>query len=148
MLEKDVYQNLDCTSYLLYVSFVFNRLKNLNIKKIKIAFTSTCSSVHLSRVTDLTLLMWVPSDLCSPPQRIQRKTPMFQDAQRVPNNMKHKLMILQLDYLFVHSLRNIYYFQFSVNPTEFVRSSWKGRHFDSCQSRARVFRSSFVMFKK
>lgn len=42
----------------------------------------SCSSVHESRSTDLTLLMWVPMPLWIPEHRMQTKTPRFQLAHR------------------------------------------------------------------
>lgn len=42
----------------------------------------SCSSVHVSRSTDLTLLMCVPMPRWMPEQRMQMKTPRFQLAQR------------------------------------------------------------------
>jgi hypothetical protein len=42
----------------------------------------SCSSVHVSRSTDLTLLMCVPIPRCIPEQRMQIKTPRFQLAHR------------------------------------------------------------------
>jgi hypothetical protein len=41
-----------------------------------------CSSVHVSRSTDLTLLMCVPIPRCMPEQRMHMKTPRFQLAHR------------------------------------------------------------------
>lgn len=42
----------------------------------------SCSSVHESRSTDLTLLMCTPRERCIPEQRIHMKTPKFQAAHR------------------------------------------------------------------
>jgi hypothetical protein len=42
----------------------------------------SCSSFHASRSTDLTRLIWVPIPLWMPEQRIQTKTPRFQEAHR------------------------------------------------------------------
>lgn len=42
----------------------------------------SCSSVQVSRSTDLTLLMWVPMPRCMPEHRIHIKTPRFQLAHR------------------------------------------------------------------
>lgn len=41
-----------------------------------------CSSVQLSRSTDLTLLMWVPRPRCIPEHRMHMKIPRFQLAHR------------------------------------------------------------------
>lgn len=42
----------------------------------------SCSSVQESRSTDLTRLMWVPMPRWMPEQRMQMKTPRFQEAHR------------------------------------------------------------------
>jgi hypothetical protein len=42
----------------------------------------SCSSVQVSRSTDLTLLMCVPIPRCMPEHRMQKKTPRFQLAHR------------------------------------------------------------------
>jgi hypothetical protein len=42
----------------------------------------SCSSVHASRSTDFTRLIWVPMPLCMPEQRIQINIPRFQEAHR------------------------------------------------------------------
>ena len=44
----------------------------------------TCSGVHVSKLTDLTLEMWTPKFLWIPAQRMQRKMPRFHDAHRGP----------------------------------------------------------------
>lgn len=41
-----------------------------------------CSSVHASRSTDLTRLIWVPMPRWMPEQRMQMKMPRFHDAHR------------------------------------------------------------------
>lgn len=41
-----------------------------------------CSSVHASRSTDLTRLIWVPIPLWMPEQRMQMKIPRFHEAHR------------------------------------------------------------------
>lgn len=48
--------------------------------------TATCSGVHVSKFTDLTLEMCTPKLRCMPAQRIHRKIPIFHDAQRGPAN--------------------------------------------------------------
>lgn len=47
--------------------------------------TKSCSSVHLSRFTDLTLDICVPRFLWIPEQRIHTKTPKFVEAHRGPS---------------------------------------------------------------
>ena len=46
--------------------------------------TATSLGFQLSRLTLLTLLMWTPRFLWMPAQRMQRKMPRFQLAQRGP----------------------------------------------------------------
>lgn len=46
--------------------------------------TWTCSCVHWSRLTDLTLEMWTPRLRWIPAQRMQTKMPKFQDAHLGP----------------------------------------------------------------
>ena len=50
-----------------------------------------CSSVQASRSTDLTLLIWVPILLWTPEQRIQMKTPMFQEAHRGSSQSEQRI---------------------------------------------------------
>lgn len=67
--------------------------------RICVGLTSNCSSVHLSKLTDLTFEMCVPNFLCKPPQRMQRKTPKFHEAHRVPSNRNRYSMIDNLHHI-------------------------------------------------
>jgi hypothetical protein len=49
----------------------------------------SCSSVQVSRSTDLTLLMCVPMPRCMPEQRMHMKTPRFQLAHRGSATCQH-----------------------------------------------------------
>lgn len=49
-----------------------------------ILHTTTCSGVHVSKLTDLTLLICTPRFLCIPAHRIHRKIPKFQLAHLGP----------------------------------------------------------------
>ena len=51
---------------------------------------ATCSGVHVSSATDLTLLMWTPRLRWMPAQRMQTNMPMLCDAHRGPINQISK----------------------------------------------------------
>ena len=86
---------------------------------------STCSSVHLSRLTDLTREMCVPSLRWSPPQRMHKKTPRFQLAQRVPTSaaaVRTRPWRLRSAYPFVRSRHSACWRPASAAPSRLVHS--------------------------
>lgn len=52
--------------------------------------TTTCSGVQVSKLTDLTLLMWTPRFLCIPAHLIHKNIPKFQLAHRGPGVKERK----------------------------------------------------------
>ncbi|KAG8261577.1 hypothetical protein J6590_070018 [Homalodisca vitripennis] len=55
-----------------------------------VILTTTCSGVHESKLTDLTLEMWTPRLRWIPAHRIHKKIPRFQDAHLGPNREIHR----------------------------------------------------------
>lgn len=102
-------------------------------------YTCTCSSVQVSSVTDLTFEMCVPSFLWMPPHRMQRNTPIFQEAHLVPSrssitNRKHWSA-----YLFVHNQHNICWLHLSGVLQGFVHFSCSSFHETSSNNPGIVF---------
>jgi hypothetical protein len=98
-----------------------------------------CSSVHVSRSTDFTLLMCVPIPRCMPEQRMQIKTPRFQLAHRGSVAMSAQPLTMTRYYLRLFLLQS----EHVLLPSSFTRF-FRVARFCSARSAAGLGRRDMV----